>query len=53
MPIITLNGIDFDGKSDSSLPTSYVGPHIAHVLMRLDEVVVTTLGQRDTIISCV
>ena len=56
MPIITLNGIDFDGKFDSSLPTSYVCPHVARVLMRLDDVVVTTmtfLGQKDSIISCV
>ena len=56
MPVIMLNSINFDGKFDSSLPTSYVGPHVANVLRRLDDVVVTTFfGPKGSgsIVSCV
>jgi hypothetical protein len=54
MIIIRLNNIAFNGRFDSSIPTSYVAPHIAGALMGLDNVAVTTiLRQEDITISCV
>ena len=57
MPIIALNSFFFTGRFDSSLPTSYVAPHVASVLTSLDGVAVTIdlsdCADEDESISCV
>jgi hypothetical protein len=57
MPIIALNRLIFTGRLDSSLPTSYVSPHVASVLTTLDDVSVTIglseCGDEDESFSCV